>query len=90
MGVLPHMQNFEHLRNKVMNLTPEIESMVQHTCQGVLCVVPVVPLFLYLAVYCYMLVVPLIVQLVKWRPRLRMQRVNETVNEMRRPVRQTA
>ncbi len=80
------MHNFERLRNKGMNLTPEFESMVQHTCQGVLCVVPVVPLFLYLAVYCYMLLVPLIVQLVKWRPQLRVQRVNE----MRQPVRQVA
>ena len=84
------MQNLKRLRNKVMNLTPEIESMVQHTCQGVLCVVPVVPLFLYLAVYCYMLLAPLIVQLVKWCPKLRVQRVSETVEKMRQPVRQLA
>ncbi len=56
-----------------MNLTPEFESMVQHTCQGVLCVMPVVPLFLYVAVYCYMLLSPLIIPLLKWRPQPRPQ-----------------
>ncbi|MDB6076047.1 MAG: hypothetical protein JWO89_3687 [Verrucomicrobiaceae bacterium] len=61
------MQKSAHSRNKVMNLTPEIESMVQHTCQGVLCVLPVVPLLLYVVVYCYTLLAPMIVQLVKWR-----------------------
>jgi len=71
-----------------MNLTPEFESMVQHTCQGVLCVMPVVPLFLYVLVYCYMLLSPIFVSLLKWRPQLRTQQGH--VEEMRQPVRQTA